>query len=63
MKVGLNIVKGLKGGCSSIKYLVYLNVNYYYSEGEKGNHHSNFYPKIMSEGGVVVDQYVKLLKG
>lgn len=35
MKVGLNIVKGLKGGCSSIKYLVYLNVNYYYSEGLK----------------------------
>lgn len=32
MKVGLNIVKG---GCLLIKYLVYLNVNYYYSEGLK----------------------------
>lgn len=35
MKVGLNIVKGLKGGCLLIKYLVYLNVNYCYSEGLK----------------------------
>lgn len=35
MKVGFNIVKGLKGGCLLIKYLVYLNVNYYYSEGLK----------------------------
>lgn len=35
MKVGLNIVKGLKGGCLLIKYLVYLNVSYYCSEGLK----------------------------